>query len=226
MSRDRFSLAEFALVIFLAFGSAIVTSVAALLQGSAAGVHRGYWYGESHLYGVVVWELICLPIVLAILYGRGWRPADFPIGIGRAATILGIVIAVSTWIFGWLLDWSFGALFSSLRPEMELMNDYRPARPPSLVAIYILSVVNPLFEELLVCGYVVRSLAGRFGITTAINVSVTIRAAYHLYQGIAALPFHVSYGLIQAYVFVRFRNLWPLIVSHALLDFFALLYFW
>jgi membrane protease YdiL (CAAX protease family) len=105
------------------------------------------------------------------------------------------------------------------------MNAYKPSGPRDWIAIYLLSVVNPVFEEVFVCGYVIPVLSRRFGPTTAVNVSALIRGTYHLYQGIAMAPLHVSYGLSQAYVFVRFGKLWPLIVSHALLDFVALLNF-
>src|SRR5712691_10562482 len=115
-------------------------------------------------------------------------------------------------------------MFDSLRASLDLLSSYRPSRPPNLIAIYLLSVVNPVFEEVFVCGYVIPALSPRFGPTAAVNVSAIIRGSYHLYQGIAMAPFHFSYGLIQAYVFVRFGKLWPLIVSHALLDFVAFLY--
>jgi membrane protease YdiL (CAAX protease family) len=81
--------------------------------------------------------------------------------------------------------------------------------------------VNPVFEEVFVAGYVIEALRQRFGVTTAINVSVVIRASYHLYQGVPVFPFHAAYGLLQGYAYVRYGRLWPLIVSHALLDFFA-----
>lgn len=47
---------------------------------------------------------------------------------------------------------------------------------------------------------------------------------HHLYQGLAAFPFHTMYGLLRGYVIARYRKLWPLIVSHALLDFYALVF--
>jgi membrane protease YdiL (CAAX protease family) len=53
---------------------------------------------------------------------------------------------------------------------------------------------------------------------------VLIRVLYHLYQGLDAFPFHATYGLIQAYVFAHTGRLWPLIVSHAILDFYALVF--
>jgi len=215
------------LVIGIAFGWAIIISVATVLSGPAAAdaVPRGDTFGKGHLYGVVITELICMPLVASILYVRGWRLADFPLGIGKSMTLLGLSIALGVWLLDAFLGAAFEALFSSLRPALDGLDSYKPRNPPDLIAIYILSVVNPVFEEVIVCGYVMPALSRRFGVTAAVNVSVVIRVAYHLYQGIAAAPFHLAYGLVQAYTFVRFGRLWPLIVSHAVLDFTSLLYY-
>jgi uncharacterized protein len=194
--------------------------VSSLLYASAEPVSTGYTYGMGHLYYVVLTELASAPILIAIMYSRGWRLADFTLGIGKQETALGVGIAATTWIVGGIVMAIFGALFFSQSTGGG--EPYRPVDPPDWVAIYLLSVINPVFEEVFVCGYVMKALAPRFGMTTAINVSVIIRASYHLYQGIAAAPYHVSYGLLQAYVFARFGKLWPLIVSHAILDFVAL----
>jgi len=222
LSRDRFSAYEFALVIGIVFGWPILGSIRDLFEAApqAAG---GDVYGMGHLYGLIVEELICLPAAALILWSRGWRPADFPFGVTRFATVLGIVVAFGTWGVDAILSIAFQFLFPALREMADAVGTYRPNRPPDLIAIYILSIINPVFEEVVVCGYVIPALATRFGLTAAINVSVVIRCSYHLYQGIAAAPFHLAYGLIQAYVFVRYRNLWPLVVSHAILDFVGLL---
>ena len=223
--RSRYSsMVEFLLVISLAFGWAIVTSLATLLSGPSAAdaPATGSTFGKGHLYGVVMLELILLPMVASVLYARGWRLKDFPMGIGKAMTALGAFLAASAW----LLDIIIGIGLQLIFPAMyEGAQAYRPANPPDFVAVYIVSLVNPVFEELIVVGYVIPALARRFGLTAAVNASVVIRCLYHLYQGIEALPFHLAYGLIQAYAYVRVGKLWPLIVSHALLDFFALLYY-
>jgi membrane protease YdiL (CAAX protease family) len=168
---------------------------------------------------------MCAPFLAAILYAGGWRLRDFPCSISRAATAIGILAFAMAWTANTVSSAVLAEVFRSLRGEMESLWSTRPAGRTSLVAVYLASIINPVFEEVIVCGYVIPVIARRFGETTAINVSVLIRASYHLYQGINAMPFHVAYGLMQAYMYVRFRNLWPLIVSHALLDFFALLYF-
>lgn len=224
--RGRYSSLEFMLVIGIAFGWAIVGSVASLLYGhTVAEADSSTAFGKSHLYGVVIMELICIPVVGTVLYARGWRLKDFPMGIGKSATALGVLIAVSVWLLNMVIDAGLEQLFPSMRAAFDGLEAYRPSNPPDFVAIYIASIVNPVFEEVVVCGYVIPMLSRRFGQTTAINVSVIIRGSYHLYQGVAALPFHLVYGLIQAYTYVRVGRLWPLVVSHALLDFFALLYY-
>jgi len=178
-------------------------------------------YAPGRLYGLIATELCLLPVLATILYVRGWRLADFPMGIGRRETLLGVLMAAGSFSACAFVADAFIAIFPSIRSGLADVQG--PAAQHDFIAIYLLSLLNPVFEEVFVCGYVIKALRRRFGETAAINVSVVIRAAYHLYQGIAAAPYHVTYGLIQAYAFTRYRKLWPLIVSHALLDFFALL---
>jgi len=214
------------LVIGVAFGMSILGSVMSLLYGRTVAEDVSQQaYGTAWLYHVIYSELLCAPFLAGILYAGGWRLRDFPCGINRAATLIGILAFALAWTAQTVSTTVLVELFRSLRGDIDSMWSYRPAARTSLVAVYLASIINPVFEEVIVCGYVIPVIARRYGETTAINVSVLIRTSYHLYQGIAALPFHVAYGLMQGYMYVRFRNLWPLIVSHALLDFFALLYF-
>jgi membrane protease YdiL (CAAX protease family) len=198
----------------------MLVSVMALLYGGTVGEPgAGESFGNVHLYGLVVLELVTLPVVAVILHTRGWRVKDFPVLISKPATALGVLAYAAGLGMNFVLGSVFWSVFASLRPMAEAFAAYQPPHPPSLVAVYLVSVINPVFEEVIVCGYVVPALTSRFGQTTAINVSVIIRGTYHLYQGVVNLPFHLGYGLMQAYLYARFRNLWPLIVSHALGDF-------
>ena len=177
------------------------------------------------MYGVVLYEAILVPVLLAILYVGGWRWRDFKVAPSAAGTVAGIAIFAGMWLGEWL----FSSLMKLVFPAMQSIYDgweaYRPSHPPTVFAVLILSVVNPVFEEVFVCAYVIEALRRRFGVTVAVNVSVVIRAAYHLYQGIAYQPFHLAYGLVQSYVYVRYGRLWPLFVSHALLDFVPLAFY-
>jgi len=56
----------------------------------------------------------------------------------------------------------------------------------------------------------------------AVAISVAIRVSYHLYQGIPGLIAIVPMGLLFGIWFARTRQLWPLIVAHAIFDFVGL----
>ena len=79
------------------------------------------------------------------------------------------------------------------------------------------AIVKALFEEILVCGYVIQSLRGRFGVALAVNASIAIRMSFHLYQGPGAFLSFAVFGLIFSLFYIRTGRLWPLIVAHALL---------
>jgi CAAX protease family protein len=223
--KDRFSTAEFAVVILTAFGTFILTSLYVLLSGRAHGEGGPLSFITSNqLYGIVIYELSIAPVVISILAMRGWRLADFPLGASRALTILGVCMAVAAVAGDWVMTLVLRGLFQNIGSALGAYEDIVPLGGPTLASVVILSIVNPVYEEVFVCGYVIAALRERFGVTTAVNVSVLIRVLYHLYQGLDAFPFHAMYGLIQAYVFVRTGRLWPLIVSHAILDFFALVF--
>jgi len=226
MSRERFSPVEFALVVGVAFGYLILASLNALLSGRTVGEESAARsFGDTHMYALVLYEVIVTPALLAILHIGGWRMRDLKIAPSVSGTVLGLTIFAGMWLGHWIFTWLMQIVFPAMRSVYEVWGAYRPYEAPTLVAIVLVSVVNPLFEEVFVCGYVIEALRRRFGTTVAINVSVVIRAAYHLYQGVAFQPFHIAYGLVQAYVYVRYDRLWPLFVSHALLDFIPLMFY-
>jgi len=158
--------------------------------------------------GTVVYEMIAGGIAFAILKTRGWKWSDFAIHASRGATILGVIIAIALFVFGY----AFEAIFGKVPVVLSA----------GLLPILLVSLLNPVFEELLVLGYVVQSMRRAFGLTTAFNVSLALRILYHLYQGpLAVIPIAVM-ALVFTLVYVKLGRLWPVIVSHALLDFLGL----
>ena len=57
---------------------------------------------------------------------------------------------------------------------------------------------------------------------TALNMSVALRLAYHLYQGPVGVVSIVPMGLILGFAYMRWKRLWPLVIAHGLMDFVAL----
>ncbi len=81
------------------------------------------------------------------------------------------------------------------------------------------SIINPIFEETFVCGYVVSVLKERADVTTAVTISTAIRLLYHLYQGPIAFISIIPFGLVLGYSYAGTGRLWPVIVAHGLGDF-------
>lgn len=91
---------------------------------------------------------------------------------------------------------------------------------------FLLLLVVPFFEEIIVRGYVMTEVVGLTGsMTLAVVVSVFIQGSYHLYQG--WLPAVVlSLGcLISAIYYALTKKLLPVIVAHGATDLLALALF-
>ena len=95
----------------------------------------------------------------------------------------------------------------------------------SLSTVIAVSTINPIFEEIFVCGYVMTALKDRRDPWTGINVSVAIRLLYHLYLGAISAIGIVPFGLIFGFWYARTGRLWPVIVAHAVWDFASLMQF-
>ena len=199
-TRD-FDAGEFTLVIALAFGLSILGSVAGALSYTGKPIE----FNDAAVMSVIVFELGVGPIVFFVLRARGWKWSDFAIHPSKGATILGVMLAIAV-LAVWL---AFEALFGKVPAVLSA----------SWIGILAVSIVNPLFEELLVLAYVVQALRKRFGLTTAFNASLAIRLLYHLYQGPLAIIPIAFFGIVMTLVYVKMGRLWPAIVAHGILDF-------
>jgi membrane protease YdiL (CAAX protease family) len=200
----EFSGGEFCLVIALAFGLSIAGSISAALSYNNQPVE----FTDTALAATIIYELIVGTVVGVVLRSREWQWSDFEIHASRGSTILGALVAVGVLVLWIVLGSALG----------KVPNDVSVTLP----WVAAISIVNPLFEELLVLGYVVQALRKRFGLNVAMNVSIAIRVLYHLYQGPTAVIPIAAMGVVVTLVYVRLGRLWPAIVAHALLDFIAL----
>jgi len=207
--------AEFAIVIVGAFGLFIFASFE-----QAFSPRPWVDLSDAQIRSVLVYESVILVALSMFLHVRGWtpqriglepHPRDFPAGLALAVAVHVAFLAA------WLLT---SSIFLQLTQPISSSTSVGPTL--SLVNVMTVSVVNPLFEEMFVCGYVVSALRDRPSLWTAINVSAAIRLLYHLYQGALGVLTIVPTGLIFAYWYARTGRLWPAILAHALLNFIAL----
>ena len=86
--------------------------------------------------------------------------------------------------------------------------------------IVAVAFINPIFEETFIVGYLFER-GKSFGFWVIFATSCLIRVSYHLYQGWLGVISILPYGIIFALAYARTRNLWPLVLAHAMQDFIA-----
>jgi len=203
--------AEFFLVITLSFAYFISTSLAALVLRI-----RQLELTTGHTLRAIATEVAILLVVGWILRVRGWTVsrltgrftfpavlAGIPLFMAYYFVYAAVVVAIST---------LSGPIVSNVR--------FVTSAPMLLMLLFI--VVNSVFEEALVTGYVVAALSEQ-GAALAITASTLLRLLYHLYQGPVASLAILPLGLMFAAVFWKWRTLWPLIAAHTLANVAALL---
>jgi membrane protease YdiL (CAAX protease family) len=213
--------AEFAVVILGAFGILLAMTLMTLLTRSgAADPGSTGWYTGEHLLSIIVYEVPVGAAVLAFLRMRGWSLARLGLRITPVETLVGFGLAALAELA------CYTALFAFVMAAPDLTKAMVAAQVTpggfGLWTVIVLSIVNPAFEEIFVCGYVITVLKERTDVPTAIAISTAIRLLYHLYQGAIAFIGIVPFGLVVAWWYARTGRLWPVIVAHALADFVAL----
>jgi membrane protease YdiL (CAAX protease family) len=206
---------ELTVVITIAFGPLIFASLIDVFLP-----HQPGQFSDAQLSSLLVYEITILTALLGFLHLRGWTLAR----VGLRVTIIDTVIGVALAIAGELAFVAAYWIVASLWPQAADAMASTPlgAQQLSLPLVIVVSMVNPIFEETLVCGYVIAALKDRPDPWTGINASVAIRLLYHLYQGAVAAISIVPIGLMLGIWYARTGRLWPLIVAHALWDFLPL----
>jgi uncharacterized protein len=202
---------EFLIVITWAFGLTIFTSIVAMGIDPA----RVAYTNHSLVGGMV--QMVAIGTVLGwFLKIRGWTIEKIGLGVTMRGTSWGLLLFVLCFALLFAVravaQFSFGLGFGEFVerfPASEILN---------MQVVFLSSAVSATFEELFVAGYVITALSATRGPWTAINVSTGLRVLYHLYQGPLSVMTIVPVGLLFGWLYVRTRQLWPLILAHVLLD--------
>jgi len=222
---------EFATVITIAFGSFIYYSAAEFLGGPMTGAdaETQQYFTDAALIALVVQEMFVLAILSVLLRMRGWSLGDFDIRVSWRLTVAAVLLVVGYYAVFYTTYPVIVAISHALTgsdlglgANLAISDSPSAAGSLSLFTIVLLSTVNPVFEEVIVAGYVMTVIQRRHGMWFAINVSTLIRLSYHLYQGPIAIVSIIPMGLLFGYYYARTGRLWPLILAHAIMDFLAL----
>ena len=213
---------ETVLVLLIGFGTAIPRSLYTLLFPERAFGHGAPPINGPHLLWTLGYEIAVGAALAGFLYMRGWTRKRLGLQLQRRDPLWALALLLITYTAYYVLSLAVVSVwpgFYQLAVNTHLVAAH--IAWPILVAI---SIVNPVFEEVFLCGYVVAALKDKAGAAVAINVSAGIRLLCHLYQGPVGVMSLVPEGLVFATWFARTGRLWPLIAAHALQDLLGLLY--
>jgi membrane protease YdiL (CAAX protease family) len=207
--------AEFVIVITVAFGFFVVVNIVDVISPQPPTR-----FSDAQLVSLLAYEIgIGVPL-LAFLYMRGWTVERIGLRPSLADTGVGVGLSLMGYFAFYAAYWMVALVWPEAAQAMARQQIGSQAL--SLPVVVAVSLINPLFEETFVCGYVIAALKKRPDPWTGINVSVGIRMLYHLYQGAAGVINVVPAGLIFGIWYARTGRLWPLLVAHALWDFLPL----
>jgi uncharacterized protein len=207
---------EFAVVAIGACGIFVPANLIALIDSQRV-VSRASPPISTHALGVLlIYEVIALIVLGGFLRLRGWTLARLGLQWTARDYLVGIGLMFASYAAYLLVVWGANAVWPETIQQAGRTSLVAPRIP--VVMILAVAIVNPVFEELFVCGYFVSVLKKWLGPTMAVNVSVACRVFYHSYQGIRGVLAATPIGLVYATWYSRTGRLWPVIVAHAIMD--------
>jgi membrane protease YdiL (CAAX protease family) len=206
---------EFCFVILICFGLSIFTSIRGIVSHLMHAA-KPFPLSNSTALWLVGYELLAFAVVLWIARVRGWSMTTFGLRVSWKWTGAGILLLIVV-----LVALSFQTvIFNLLNPPS---GNVAPLTNGGLTLPFVIlvTVINPIFEELMEVGYFVHTLK-RCGVWPAVLASAFFRALLHGYAGFNLAAGILLLGLIFGFAYAWWRQLWPLVVAHAIIDFFAL----
>jgi membrane protease YdiL (CAAX protease family) len=207
---------EFVIVVTMAFGYFAFVSIFVALHPHAGPLHT-----NRSLIVLCVYELVLMAILFPFLRIRGWTFSKIGLDPTWRDTGLGILLFFAfyaVWVVVWIATVALAPETAQRMSETHIITQVIPA-----TTIVANGMINPLFEEVFVCGYVMTALRKEGHTWFALNASVAIRLLYHLYQGPLGVLSIIPTGLMSGYWYARTGRLWPVIVAHAAMDMLAML---
>jgi membrane protease YdiL (CAAX protease family) len=214
---------ELALVLSVAFGSPVFSSLYVLATGHTASPNSPSLHWGFQLFN----ETASLLLLGYVLWRRNLRVRDLGMCWSVRDFAHGVVIAIGSYsaeyVGGFIVFFIHHAIFG---PDHASISPSSIFGHTGIVAIPFF-LLNPFFEELIVRAYLmteVRALTG--SATLAVALSVALQTAYHLYygwQGALSLAFMF---LVLAVYYSRTRRATPIIVAHGAFDLLALVQLW
>jgi uncharacterized protein len=212
MLRRLSPVAELILVNLLCYGSFAAISIVGLIERKTTTV-----FDDRRALTILGIELVCGTLAVLLLRARGWKPADLGVRITLRHTLGGMLLLFGSNL---LIVLVAQLVQNATGINLDAVTSFEARVTwPFLIA---LTLVNPLYDELFLVAYNVEATKAN-GAAFAITLSAAVRLLCSLEQGPIATVTILPLGLIFAFVYWRWRSVWPLIVAHAVMDFMGML---
>lgn len=185
--------------------------IASSLRAVAADFPTGGFSDDGMLWLVGI-ELALATAALTVLHLRGFAIASLlPVPTLRGG-LAGVGLLVAVYVIGGIVVSPFAA-GQGEQPIARMVEEAKLTLP----VILLVAMVNGLYEEVFLMGFLLRGLRG-FGLSTALGAMLLVRVLYHLYQGPVGALWVLVCGLVFGLYYIRSNRLWPPVFAHMLLD--------
>jgi CAAX protease family protein len=183
-------------------------------------------YGNNEILTILYYEVGALLIITGLLKWQGRSFSSFGFSFSLQKITTGLVLFVIIYFIYVLMFRLFGDFVLSLNfLNNSSTENITYSMKVDLLPLFIFSIINPLFEEFILVGYIVTAVRGRFSLVTCVVLSVGFRLAFHVYQGPIILLSVLPMGVLFTSYFWYKRSIVPLIVAHSILDFLSFFVF-
>lgn len=202
---------EWILINLICFGPIAALSIHTMLQRKTMLV-----LDDRAVLTLVAIEFVCGTIAALILRARGWTLADLGLRVSMPLTIAGMILFI-------VANVTIAGAFQLLRGATGFDPTHAVELVPrvSWFALIVMLAVDPIFEETFEVAYNIRATAND-GAAFGITVSTALRVVCQLWQGPIVPLTILPLGLIFAFVYWRWRRVWPLVIAHAASSYFGL----
>lgn len=199
--------AEAAGIVLLCFGWFIVVSMYAVSLGFRSGS-----FSEGGLGGMIALEVVLGATAAYLLASRGFDVRSLYPSPSFRGALAGLLLAFAAGVIGQVAVTPLDPNHYS-EPLERLMS----ASPIGLPLLVAFAIVNGVYEEVFLLGFLLRGLRGH-GLAVAVGVSLLVRVLYHLYQGPLGAVYVLAVGAVFSLSYVATGRLFPAVLAHALWD--------
>jgi membrane protease YdiL (CAAX protease family) len=186
---------------------------------------RHYLTAISHLH-VAGLQALTLATMFFYLHRRGWKPPDLDIRPSWSGCAQALVLTVLILAGSMITSQAMRDVFHGLHvTHVPFAPGHVKVSPhPLLLPVYWRWViliaalaVNAATEEIVYLSYGFNQIAAKRGPGTAAVLTILLRITCHTYHGIYVVGNIVTF-LIMTLWYWRTRNLWAVVLGHALFD--------